>query len=115
MRNSKRVAAAALGVILTLGVSASSALAIESVTAGAKAYDTNGRVVFNVHDTADDGRWVSGNWESNRGSSGSIKNGYGFNIIAYKQVVSGGELISGVKACRSNAFTPMTCDDWRRY
>jgi hypothetical protein len=108
--------AAGLMCALVLGLGgASAAYAKSASTAGAEAWDSGSRQTINSKDTADDGKWVTAGWKSNRGSENAVKNEKGNGGVVSKKVTSGSEVISSVRACRSNSLRPMTCSGWNSY
>jgi hypothetical protein len=107
------MAAAALVAALIAGGGASVAYAASATTAGAYAYSSGSNRIINAKDTADDGKFVSGGWKSNKGSEGALANKKGFNTTASKTVVSSPESIKSVRACRSNTIGAMTCSSYK--
>ncbi len=115
MRSRSKVLSVMVGTVLVVGMGASSAMALDSTHTGAYVWDSNSRHTLNVKDTADDGRWVAGNWESNLGSGGGVGNYNGVNTTVSQLVTSAPEQISALRACRNRVVGPMECEAWSRY
>jgi hypothetical protein len=123
MQQVKKLASVAIGAVLVIAMGASAASAASVTTAGAKVEDRRQywsgpkewRHELKVTDTAGDGHFVSGPWESNLGSSGSVTNkGGDFTATTWVSVTRHAEKVSRIKACRSNTgLKPMTCSSWK--
>ncbi|MHA7133151.1 hypothetical protein [Oerskovia turbata] len=112
----------AVGAILVIAMGASAAGAATAKTTGAQVEDRRKywsgekewRHEMKVSDTVRDGHFVSGPWQGNMGSTGSIVNKNGDHTsTGWVWVTRHFETVSQIKACRSNGgINPMTCSGW---